>query len=146
MHSVAQIASVVLDLTRSRRTGGRSEGESLVSGTRTAVRRTSAALTSNILYGADSESRIAWVSKALCRAADPDELFVRGAAQRKAAVICRHCPVMLECGADALDNRVEFGVWGGMTERQRRALLKQHPEVVSWSEFFAAQRKHRSVG
>ncbi len=34
---------------------------------------------------------------------------------------------------------------GGMTERQRRALLKQHPEVVSWSEFFAAQRKHRSV-
>ncbi len=53
---------------------------------------------------------------------------------------------MAECGADALDNRVEFGVWGGMTERQRRALLKQHPpEVVSWSEFFAAQRKHRSV-
>jgi WhiB family transcriptional regulator, redox-sensing transcriptional regulator len=143
---VAQIASVVLGLTRSRRTGGRSEGESLVSGTRTTVRRTSAAPAANILYGADAESRIAWVSKALCRAADPDELFVRGAAQRKAAVICRHCPVMLECGADALDNRVEFGVWGGMTERQRRALLKQHPEVVSWGEFFAAQRKHRSVG
>ena len=67
------------------------------------------------------------------------------APQRKAAVICRHCPVILECGADALDNRVEFGVWGGMTERQRRALLKQHPEVVSWAEFFAAQRKHRSA-
>ena len=54
-------------------------------------------------------------------------------------------PVILECGADALDNRVEFGVWGGMTERQRRALLKQHPEVVSWADFFAAQRKHRSA-
>jgi len=142
---VAQIASADLNHT-SRLTGGRSEGESLVSDTRTAVRKTSAAPTCNILYGADAESRIAWVSKALCRAADPDELFVRGAAQRKAAVICRHCPVMLECGADALDNRVEFGVWGGMTERQRRALLKQHPEVVSWAEFFSAQRKHRSVG
>ena len=142
---MAQIASANLSNTNCL-TGGRSEGESLVSGTRTAVRKTSAAPTCNILYGADAESRIAWVSKALCRAADPDELFVRGAAQRKAAVICRHCPVMLECGADALDNRVEFGVWGGMTERQRRALLKQHPEVVSWSEFFAAQRKHRSVG
>ena len=70
---------------------------------------------------------------------------MRGAAQRKAAVICRHCPVILECGADALDNRVEFGVWGGMTERQRRALLKQHPEVSSWAEFFAAQRKHRNA-
>ena len=68
------------------------------------------------------------MSQALCRATDPDQLFVRGAAQRKAAVICRHCPVIAECGADALDNRVEFGVWGGMTERQRRALLKQHPQ------------------
>ncbi|ODR14565.1 WhiB family transcriptional regulator [Mycobacterium shimoidei] len=114
-----------------------------MSGTRTVVRN--GASTGNAAGRSDSESRIAWVSKALCRAADPDELFVRGAAQRKAAVICRHCPVMLECGADALDNRVEFGVWGGMTERQRRALLKQHPEVVSWAEFFANQRKHRNA-
>jgi WhiB family redox-sensing transcriptional regulator len=49
--------------------------------------------------------------------------------------------VIAECAADALDNREEFGVWGGMTERQRRVLLKRHPEVVSWAEFFAAQRK-----
>jgi WhiB family transcriptional regulator, redox-sensing transcriptional regulator len=81
-----------------------------------------------------AEGRRAWVSKARCRSTDPDELFVRGAAQRKAAVICRYCPVIGECAADSLDNRVEFGVWGGMTERQRRALLKQHPEVVSWAE------------
>jgi WhiB family redox-sensing transcriptional regulator len=117
-----------------------------VSGTRVTPRRTTTAPTHSPLPRIDAESRIAWVSKALCRTADPDELFVRGAAQRKAAVICRHCPVMLECGADALDNRVEFGVWGGMTERQRRALLKQHPEVVSWAEFFATQRKHRNAG
>ena len=97
------------------------------------------------LHSVDAEDRIAWVSQALCRATDPDELFVRGAAQRKAAVICRHCPVMQECGADALDNKVEFGVWGGMTERQRRALLKQHPEIVAWSDFFD-KRNARSVG
>ena len=76
-----------------------------------------------------------WVSKALCRGTDPDALFVRGARQRQAAVICRRCPVMTECGAEALNNKVEFGVWGGMTERQRRSLLKQHPEVVSWTDF-----------
>jgi WhiB family redox-sensing transcriptional regulator len=52
---------------------------------------------------------------------------------------------MQECGADALDNKVEFGVWGGMTERQRRALLRQHPEVVSWSDFFD-KRRNRGVG
>jgi len=124
------------------RPGGRDQ---LVSGTRPAARRMNLAAAHSTLRAVDAEERIAWVSKALCRQTDPDELFVRGAAQRKAAVICRHCPVMQECGADALDNRVEFGVWGGMTERQRRALLKQHPEVVSWADFFD-KRKHRSVG
>lgn len=80
-----------------------------------------------------------WVTRAKCRDIDPDELFVRGAAQRKAAVICRHCPVVLQCRADALDNRVEFGVWGGLTERQRRAMLREHPEVTSWADYYAAQ-------
>ncbi|BBZ52098.1 WhiB family transcriptional regulator [Mycobacterium heidelbergense] len=92
-----------------------------------------------------TEPRIAWVSKALCRSGDPDELFVSGKAQREAAVICRRCPVVAECLADALDNHMEFGVWGGMTERQRRALLKQHPDVASWSELLAARRKHRNA-
>ncbi len=95
--------------------------------------------------GAEAEARLEWVAKARCRTIDPDRLFVRGAAQRKEAEICRHCPVILQCAADALDNRIEFGVWGGMTERQRRALLKQHPEVASWATFFAAQRERRSA-
>jgi WhiB family redox-sensing transcriptional regulator len=92
------------------------------------------------LFNSSGDGRIAWVAKARCRSSDPDELFVRGAAQRKAAVICRHCPVAVECLADALDNQMEFGVWGGMTERQRRALLKRHREVESWSDFLAVQR------
>jgi WhiB family transcriptional regulator, redox-sensing transcriptional regulator len=89
-----------------------------------------------------AEGPNAWVSKALCRSTDPDEFFVRGAAQRKAAVICRHCPVVAECLADALGNQMQFGVWGGMTERQRRALLKQHPEVA---EFFGARHWQTGV-
>jgi WhiB family transcriptional regulator, redox-sensing transcriptional regulator len=103
-------------------------------------------------HGAGSspaEAHMAWVAKARCRSINPDELFVRGAAQRKAAAICQHCPVIAECLAEALDNQVEFGVWGGMTERQRRALLKQHPEVVSWSKFLrrpAQAAQHRLTG
>jgi WhiB family redox-sensing transcriptional regulator len=42
------------------------------------------------------------------------------------------CQVRTECLADALDNGVEFGVWGGMTERERRALLRRRPNVTSW--------------
>jgi WhiB family transcriptional regulator, redox-sensing transcriptional regulator len=86
------------------------------------------------------ERRLTWVARAQCRSADPDELFVSGAAQRRAVEICRHCPVLADCLADALDNRIEFGVWGGMTERARRKLIRQHPEVTSWSEFIATRR------
>lgn len=117
-----------------------------VSGIRPGPRRTVTPSAYSAVQGVAAEHRLAWVARAACRTGNPDELFVRGAAQRKAAVICRHCPVVLECAADALDNRVEFGVWGGMTERQRRALIKQHPDVTSWSDFFAAQRKRRSAG
>ena len=40
--------------------------------------------------------------------------------------------------AEALDNRTEFGVWGGMTERERRALLRRKPHITSWWSMFAA--------
>ncbi|MEI2774551.1 MAG: WhiB family transcriptional regulator [Tetrasphaera sp.] len=73
-----------------------------------------------------------WAAQGACVSEDPDALFVRGRAQRQARLVCRSCPVRLQCLADALDNRTEFGVWGGMTERERRALLNQHPNVRSW--------------
>lgn len=91
------------------------------------------------------EARQEWVAHAHCREIDPDALFVKGAAQRKATAICRHCPVLLQCRADALDNRVEFGVWGGMTERQRRTLLRQYPDVESWADFFAQQSERHAA-
>src|SRR5262245_37063500 len=73
-----------------------------------------------------------WRVNALCRDEDPDGLFVRGKEQRKAKLVCIACPVRTECLAEALDNRIEFGVWGGMTERERRALLRRRPDVMSW--------------
>jgi WhiB family transcriptional regulator, redox-sensing transcriptional regulator len=73
-----------------------------------------------------------WAARAACRSTDPDALFVQGAAQNRVKAICLGCQVRTECLADALDNRVEFGVWGGMTERERRALLRRRPNVASW--------------
>ncbi|TWE10026.1 WhiB family transcriptional regulator [Rudaeicoccus suwonensis] len=82
-----------------------------------------------------------WPSRAVCRAgASPDELFAEGAAQQTAKIICQRCPVVAECLADALDNRTEYGVWGGMTERERRALLRRRPDVRSWAGLFRAAR------
>lgn len=73
-----------------------------------------------------------WASLAACRTTDPDELFMQGTAQLRAKAVCTGCQVRTECLADALDNRVEFGVWGGMTEKERRALLLRRPTVSSW--------------
>ncbi|GAA4916671.1 WhiB family redox-sensing transcriptional regulator [Stackebrandtia albiflava] len=79
---------------------------------------------------------VEWSSLAACREGDPDALFVQGAEQNVAKKVCKGCPVRMECLADALDNNVEFGVWGGMTERERRALLRKHPDVRSWRRIF----------
>ena len=77
-----------------------------------------------------------WTAAAACAAAklSPDALFVEGAAQREARAVCTGCPVRLSCLADALDSRMDFGVWGGMTERERRALLRRRPDVLSWRD------------
>ncbi|WP_331732745.1 WhiB family transcriptional regulator [Streptomyces sp. NBC_00015] len=85
----------------------------------------------------DGES---WGTRAICQAADPEELFVEGAAQNRAKAMCTGCPVRTECLAYALDNRIEHGVWGGMTEKERRALLRRRPTVTSWRRLLEAAR------
>ncbi|MDP4015258.1 MAG: WhiB family transcriptional regulator [Candidatus Nanopelagicales bacterium] len=88
-----------------------------------------------------------WASSAACNGTDPDELFVQGAAQNRAKLICMGCDVRTECLADALDNRVEFGVWGGMTERERRALLRRREDVTSWRRLLqVAQDEYERLG
>jgi WhiB family transcriptional regulator, redox-sensing transcriptional regulator len=91
-----------------------------------------------LMVGARTESD--WTTRAACRDTDPDELFVQGAAQNRAKTRCFGCVVRTECLADALDNRVEFGVWGGMTERERRALLRRRPDVGSWRTLLETAR------
>ena len=81
-----------------------------------------------------------WSARAACRTTDPDALFVQGAAQNRAKTLCSGCVVRTECLADALDNQVEFGVWGGMTERERRALLRRRPNVTSWRRLLQTAR------
>jgi WhiB family transcriptional regulator, redox-sensing transcriptional regulator len=82
-----------------------------------------------------------WPARSACRTTDPDTLFVQGAAQNRAKAVCLGCQVRTECLADALDNQVEFGVWGGMTERERRALLRRRPDVTSWRRLLQAARE-----
>lgn len=78
-----------------------------------------------------------WAARAACSKVDPDSLFVRGPEQRQVRQICFSCPVRLECLADALDSKMIFGVWGGLTERERRAILRRYPDEHQWYERLA---------
>ncbi|WP_327129932.1 WhiB family transcriptional regulator [Streptomyces sp. NBC_01727] len=82
-----------------------------------------------------------WSERAACRSSDPpEELFDAVAGQNRAKAVCDGCPVCTEFLVEALDNRVEFGVWGGMAERERRALPRRRPDVASWRQVLEAAR------
>ena len=74
-----------------------------------------------------------WTMRAKCRDM-ADALFPEGKDQKRARHVCMGCPVRMECLIEALDNRIEWGVWGGMTERERRHLLRTRPDITSWRE------------
>jgi WhiB family redox-sensing transcriptional regulator len=79
-----------------------------------------------------------WASNGRCRGLDPEVMFADAAQQKEATTICRTCPVVARCLGESLDARQAFGVWGGMTERQRRQLLRHHSDVASWTDIFRA--------
>jgi WhiB family redox-sensing transcriptional regulator len=70
--------------------------------------------------------QLAWQDYANCRGADADLFFPeRGASTRKAKAICGACEVKDECLESAIVNGEKFGIWGGMSERERRRVRKQ---------------------
>jgi len=67
-----------------------------------------------------------WYTKANCAGVDPDLFFPeRGASVREAKAVCNACAVREECLEYALKTGERFGIWGGMSERERRKLRKQ---------------------
>jgi WhiB family redox-sensing transcriptional regulator len=86
-----------------------------------------------------------WHEDAACRNTDPEDLFADSARQNRAKQVCAGCAVRTECLAEALDNRIEWGVWGGMTERERRALLRRRPNVDSWQQVLQNARREQET-
>jgi WhiB family redox-sensing transcriptional regulator len=69
---------------------------------------------------------LAWQDLANCRGADPDLFFPeRGASTRTAKGICRECSVRNECLEFAIVSSEKFGIWGGLSERERRKIRRQ---------------------
>lgn len=64
-----------------------------------------------------------WMDRGLCKETDPEAFFPeKGGSVRDAKKVCSRCEVRAECLDYALGNDERFGIWGGLSERQRRKL------------------------
>jgi predicted Fe-S protein YdhL (DUF1289 family) len=70
-----------------------------------------------------------WMSRGLCAQTDPEAFFPeKGGSTREGKRICSACPVRAECLEWALDHDERFGIWGGLSERERRRLRRNARE------------------
>ena len=80
---------------------------------------------------ADPDSTTGWMALGLCRMYAPSTFFPSdGVGVDKARKICASCPVKNECLEHALGHRIEHGVWGGCSERERRRILKRRRDLA----------------
>lgn len=67
----------------------------------------------------------AWYSDAICAQTDPECFYPeKGGSVRTAKKTCAGCPVRSDCLQFALDNDERHGIWGGLSERERRRLKR----------------------
>jgi WhiB family redox-sensing transcriptional regulator len=73
-----------------------------------------------------------WRQDALCAETDPEAFFPeKGGSTREAKRVCSGCSVRVECLESALTNDERFGIWGGLSERERRRLRLMRRDAVS---------------
>ena len=66
-----------------------------------------------------------WIAQAECAGADPETFYPgRGESTLKAKAVCNGCPVRTDCLDWALKNNEREGVWGGTSERERKAMRR----------------------
>jgi WhiB family redox-sensing transcriptional regulator len=75
---------------------------------------------------AEDDGEVDWQERALCAQTDPEAFFPeKGGSTREAKKVCASCEVRVECLEFALANDERFGIWGGLSERERRRVKKQ---------------------
>jgi WhiB family redox-sensing transcriptional regulator len=80
----------------------------------------------------DPDSPTAWMAEGNCRMYPPSTFFPSdGVGVDRARRICKGCPVAERCLDYALEERIDHGVWGGCSERERRRILKRRREELA---------------
>lgn len=79
---------------------------------------------SSAIFAEDEEE--GWQERALCAQTDPEAFFPeKGGSTREAKKICTGCEVKTECLEYAMANDERFGIWGGLSERERRRIKRE---------------------
>lgn len=79
-----------------------------------------------VLTAREDDGVLAWQEQALCAQTDPEAFFPeKGGSTREAKKVCETCTVKQECLEYALAHDERFGIWGGLSERERRRLRKR---------------------
>ncbi|WP_416380828.1 WhiB family transcriptional regulator [Georgenia sp. H159] len=79
-----------------------------------------------VLDDLGDEGVLGWQERALCAQTDPEAFFPeKGGSTREAKRVCTVCEVRAECLEYALANDERFGIWGGLSERERRKLKRR---------------------
>jgi len=74
----------------------------------------------------DNSVELSWQERALCAQTDPEAFFPeKGGSTREAKRVCLSCDVRSECLEYALAHDERFGIWGGLSERERRRLKRR---------------------
>lgn len=69
---------------------------------------------------------VEWQAEARCSEVDPEIFFPeRGGSSKAARSVCNGCSVRTQCLEYALNNKEQFGIWGGTSERERRRLRRE---------------------
>ena len=92
----------------------------------------SSALHEEPTWGPQPAGEEAWRLNALCAETDPEAFFPeKGGSTREAKRVCVGCDVRAECLEFALRNDERFGIWGGLSERERRRLRMLRRDAIS---------------
>src|SRR6187455_2888565 len=80
----------------------------------------------------ETPDEYAWMFHGRCRGVNPAEFFPSdGTGVEAAQRVCAACPVSSECLEYALLHRIEHGVWGGASERERRRILRRRRDLTA---------------
>jgi WhiB family redox-sensing transcriptional regulator len=87
-----------------------------------------------------------WQILGRCSTPAAEEYFGGGRATRAVQGRCLGCPVRLECLADALDNRITHGMWGGLSSNARGQMVRRHPGIKSWTSLLRSLKEALAAG